>query len=472
MSIPPAAGDPQRGDGAAGLGASGRFHSPSSSAMGRQMAQVPRTNSSLSLSSCDDEAEDGTEKNWFLAVDGFLFYFKEFSAPKPRRVFLLEYYNITLGTVSGGQPCIVLRLRPDYPFRAPGSRMVILTTKNEADLRAWYADLRHRSCICRHSRVFGVPQGEVALRSSSTTFIPKQIQACINKVFMYGPGVEGLFTAALPSLSSLERVKDGLDAGEVPEAHTTTELSIVAQALLSYFAELPDPIFTHEIVTALGEASDMLPILNYWLSEVMSPPQAFALMNLALMLSAWNESMPQGSKRQGAAVLCQYMPGPEKKTIKVAEELLKVIERAEIPQERRNFKAFVQTLPPPQVLQSGDSMFILSKEECLLISRLISSAFSKGSYKATLARPAAARATNPMKLPLDKCRQMSDIDASPSSSIGSPGRWGGRKNTMSSCSENDTPGFAVMSSEQGDEAISMQYEMYSVESSSVQGGQF
>lgn len=469
IPIPPPATEPPKPDGS-GLGASGRYHS---SVVGGQGASLQRTNSSLSFSSCDDEAEDGNEKNWFLAVDGFLFYFKEFSAPKPRRVFLLEYYNVTLGTISGGQPCIVLRMRQDYPFRAPGSRMVLLTTKNEADLRAWYADLRHRSCICRRSRVFGVPQGEIALRSSSTTFIPKQIQACINKIFMYGPGVEGLFTSALPSLSSLERVKDGLDAGEVPESHTTAELGIVAQALLSYFAELPEPIFTQEMVTALGEASEMLPVLNYWLAEVMSPPQAFALVNLALMLSAWNESMPQGSKRQGASVLCQYMPGPEKKTIKVAEELLKVIERAEIPPERRNFKAYVQTLPPPQVLQSGDTMFILSKEEGLLISRLISSAFSKGSYKATLSKPSAAAAgVNPMKLPLDKCKQLGDIDASPSSSIGSPERWGARKNTMSSCSENDPPGFAVMSSEQADEAISMQYEMFSAGSSSVHGGHF
>lgn len=454
--IPPPSESP-RVDGL--LAVSGRQYSSSSMLASASSARSSASSVSMG-SSYEDEGEEATEKNWFLAVDGFLFYFKDFASPRPRRVFLLEYYNVTLGTLSGGQLCIILRLRPDYPFRVKESRTVLLTSKNEAELRAWYADLRHRSCICRHSKIFGVPQSEVSLRCSSTTFIPKQIQACINKIFMYGPGVEGLFTSALPSLSSLERVKDGLDAGEVPESHSTTELGIIAQALLSYFAELPEPIFTQDMVAALAEGADTLAVLNGWLAGKISQAHAFALMNLLLMLSTWNDSMPSGSKRQGAAVLCQYMPGPEKKTVKLAEDLLRVAGQAVIPPERCDFKAYVKTLPPPMVLQSSDSMFILSKEEGLLVSRLISTAFSKGSYKASTSFTSGKHTHH---------KKGGDGDASSrSGSFESPSGRGARKSSMSD-SETDSPGFMVLGSEQADEAISMHYEMYST-GSSIQGG--
>ena len=380
---------------------------PSSSSLSLSLHHHQQQQQQSASSGSSSSSTEDAEKNWLLAVDGFLFYYKEYSAARPRRVFMLEYYNVTLGSLSGGQPCIILRLRADYPFRTRDARIALFTSKNEADLRAWYADLRRRSCMYRYTKVFGVPPAELALRSGAATFIPRQIQACAAQVFMHGAGVDALFASTQPPLATFERIKDSLDAGEVPEPRNAAELSVVAQALLSYFAELSEPLFTQEMVAALTpkdrdkdkdkdkdkekekekeRSATASTVLAEWLGKKLSQPHAFALLTLLLLLRTWGDSMPTGA-RKAAAVLSQYMPGPEKVTLRMAEDLLKAAAKAVIPPERCSFRTYVASLQKRVVAEYTsfkpiEGVALIAKEERSVIAQRIKAAFAIGAYKA------------------------------------------------------------------------------------------
>ena len=256
------------------------------------------------------------EKRWFLAADSFLVYYKDITAAAPKRVWALEYCSIGLGVVHGSQTCVVIWTAGDSPFRATEEREIpgILVAQTEWQTREWFYALLQQSRRHQATRVFGEALDATVLRDRA--FVPRVIKQAIDVLIMRAARMENLFTLfSQPSgtvVNAYARYRDLMDRGVCPEPEAPADLSCLAQLVLSYYAELPEPIIPAVLYQEVSDyckynETPNIEILSIILAK-LSAPAACALTCILAFFKIWAEGT--NSPKRAAALLGNVIMRP------------------------------------------------------------------------------------------------------------------------------------------------------------------
>jgi hypothetical protein len=304
------------------------------------------------------------DKKWFLVIDNLLFYYKDCQALAPRHVWLLDFCHVSLGTMNGSQLCVVVKQAGSYPFRKSKIKPMLLAAHSEAATRAWFAVLARKSAWNERTRVFGVALETLATRTGSNSLVPQFLRHALEIVFRQALHVDSIFSGPITT-ASLERMKEKIDAGALPEVTDSLELNTLAQLVLVYLGELPEPLITFKhfrLLVAYVKTHPEKPDTDS-LQTIMSslPPTNGAVLAYVLaFFRYWQEE--SGAGKRVAQILGPLIVRPPEEdfppalqgtlpnelAVRVAEDLLANFNKLGLPVDAQAFGPFVEKFRVPQ----------------------------------------------------------------------------------------------------------------------------
>ena len=234
------------------------------------------------------------DRRWFVVVDGFLFWYADAQAPAPKDVWCLGYCGVSYGTLSNGVLCVVVRPHALYPFPKlrPKSPLVVAAA-TDAATREWHAALSAWATCGRATRVFGVGLHELAARRGADSLIPAFVRHVCETIHRRPAAAPDLFTAPVAA-AAVERLRADIDRGLLPRASGADDDAALAQLLLAFLAEMPEPLLPPALerdlhayarATPAGAAADA-PQLARILARL--PPENAATLRYVLhVLCVW-----------------------------------------------------------------------------------------------------------------------------------------------------------------------------------------
>jgi len=123
--------------------------------------------------------------------------------------------------------------------------LIILTANSDNVVRQWFAVLSSRSRYNENTMVFSKSIRELVAREK-TSLIPRFVRYACEVVQQRGISAPTLFTAPV-NMQVIERMRSEINRGVLPRICDMADEFAIAQLLLSYFAEMPEPLLTNDL---------------------------------------------------------------------------------------------------------------------------------------------------------------------------------------------------------------------------------
>ena len=344
----------------------GSGNSNSLSMSGRAAAFMPR--SFMGTSEKD--------RRWFVVVDRFLFWYADAAALVPKDVWNLAYCDVSYGTLTNYALCIVVRPHAQYPFPKlrPKSALIVAGATDHAT-RQWFGALAACASGGRATRVFSAGLQELAARPRAASLIPAFVRYACETVHRRSVAMPELFTSPVAA-QVVERMRADIDRGALPPVANMEDDAALAQLLLSFFAEMPEPLLPPALYAGLrayaratppGAPADV-PALRTALSR-LPPENAATLRYLLRLLHVWEDE--SGRRHVAEQLLAQILlappppdtdegaaPGADADVAeRVARDIYAAADRLELPTDRDAQRDYTPAPAPAPPLAVPASVF-------------------------------------------------------------------------------------------------------------------
>jgi len=173
-------------------------------------------------------------------------YFSDEHAAFPQSVWALDQCDISLGTLSSGSLCIIIKRHQLSPFKK--SKTTVISGKNDNLTRQWCEIMQRKSRYNNNKRVFSKSLTDLALRPGATSFVPQFVRDGFDLIFWHALNNPTLFTASVNS-QSVDRTREAINHGTMPPMNDQSDYAALAQTILSFYAEMPDSLIPGSLLS-------------------------------------------------------------------------------------------------------------------------------------------------------------------------------------------------------------------------------
>jgi len=134
-----------------------------------------------------------------------------------------------------------------YPFpKLRPKKLLVLTANTESVVRQWFSVLSSRSRFNESTMVFSKSIRDLVARQKTQSLIPDFVRHACETIQLHAITSPTLFTSPV-SIQIIEKMRDRINRGQLPRSSDMADDFAIAQLLLSYFAEMPEPLLTNEL---------------------------------------------------------------------------------------------------------------------------------------------------------------------------------------------------------------------------------
>lgn len=171
----------------------------------------------------------------------FLLCYKNKNDASPLDIIVIDRYSVQCS--SHKHVSVLLDKNPNYPPPQGSSSKSHFSFAGDMDseTRAWFRAFQRNRGLLGDKVVFGEDLDRIAKQQ-----IPVVLQKTINFIHSHALQMEGIFKPHTNS-SLVQHYKNQFDQGVEVEFTRTNDAGTVAQLLLLYFEELPDPLLPYEL---------------------------------------------------------------------------------------------------------------------------------------------------------------------------------------------------------------------------------
>jgi len=185
-------------------------------------------------------------RRFFVVIDNFLYWYNDMQSTTPKDVWNLSYCEVSYGTLVTGALCVVVRMHLLFPFpKYRPKKWLVLTANSESVVRQWFAALSSRAHYNESTMVFSKSIKELVSRQKNS-LIPDFVRYACTTVQIRAITVPTLFSYPV-SRDVIEKLRTEINRGYLPRPGDSVDEFAVAQLLLSFFAEMPEPLLTNDL---------------------------------------------------------------------------------------------------------------------------------------------------------------------------------------------------------------------------------